>query len=341
LFWLGLGLMVSTPLAVLVLLVVMYLYLRWKYVPHLVRIFQEKPLFVIPRGQPVEDAEDMHFPTADGLMLAGCYLKANGPRRGVILFGVEFGSNRWACRAYCEQLLEEGFDVFAYEPRCQGDSDNQPGYEPLQWVTNYEVRDAEAALAYLKSRPDADPRGIGLFGISKGAGTGLLAAARDPWVRCFVTDGLFATYSTLVPYMRQFYRIYNAQYLFQGLFPSWYYGLVGLAGLGLIEKQRGCRFPHLERVIGCLGPRPILMIHGGDDNYIKPDMGRQLFNQVRGPKEFWLVEGAKHNQALHVAGDEYHERILAFLNRHLAGEGCQPPAFRLERSPEGAAIADG
>ena len=48
-----------------------------------------------------------------------------------------------------------------------------PGYDPLQWVTDYEVRDAEAALAYLKSRPDADPRGVGFFGISKGAGAGL------------------------------------------------------------------------------------------------------------------------------------------------------------------------
>ena len=129
-------------------------------------------------------------------MLAGCYLKRARPRRGVILFGLEFGSNRWSCQPYCEHLLAAGFDVFAFETRNQGDSDREPGYDPLQWVTDYEVRDAEAALAYLKGRPDADPRGVGFFGISKGAGAGLFAAGRDPYVRCCVTDGIFAMYTT-------------------------------------------------------------------------------------------------------------------------------------------------
>ena len=37
------------------------------------------------------------FPTADGLTLRGCYLSGRGEaRRGVILFGLEFGSNRWS-----------------------------------------------------------------------------------------------------------------------------------------------------------------------------------------------------------------------------------------------------
>src|SRR5262249_11832556 len=109
------------------------------------------------------------------------------------------GSNCWSCLPYCDHLLANGFDVFAFEPRNQGDSDCKPGYEPLQWITNFEVRDAQAALAYLKQRPDADPAGIGFFGISKGGGAGLLAASRDPYIRCCVTDGIFGTFTTMVP----------------------------------------------------------------------------------------------------------------------------------------------
>ena len=45
--------------------------------------------------------------------------------------------------------------MFAFEARNQGQSDSMPGYEPLQWVTRYEVRDTRAALAYVRSRPDA------------------------------------------------------------------------------------------------------------------------------------------------------------------------------------------
>src|SRR5205807_7077974 len=123
-------------------------FLCWKWLALFVRIFQERPLFVIPRGQAVERAEDVRFPTADGLCLRGCYVKTEAPkRRGVILFGLEFGSNRWSCLPYCAHLLDSGFDVFAFETRGQGESDSASGYEPIQWVTDYEVRDTRAALA--------------------------------------------------------------------------------------------------------------------------------------------------------------------------------------------------
>jgi alpha-beta hydrolase superfamily lysophospholipase len=320
LFWLGVALLCSMPVLLLLALVFLHIYIRVRYLHFLIRIFQEKPLFIIPRGQPLPDAEEIRFPTSDGLMLSGCYLRAAQPRRGVILFGLEFGSNCWSCWSYCEHLVERGFDVFAFESRNQGSSDALPGYEPLQWVTTYEVRDVEAALAYLKSRPDADPRGVGFFGISKSAGAGLIAAARDPYVRCCVTDGVFATYTTLVPYMKQWFRIYNSHYAIQGLIPLWFYGLIGLAGIRQIERERRCRFPHLERYLPRLAPRPLLMIHGLADTYIKAEMTNRLFNFARQPKELWLVENAKHNQALQVAGEEYRQRVLRFFETHLAGK---------------------
>jgi hypothetical protein len=50
-------------------------------------------------------------------------------------------------------------------------------------------------------------------------------------------------------------------------------------------------------------------------------MARALFERARPPKEFWLVEGAKHNQAIQVAGEAYHQRVLAFFQDHLARKG--------------------
>ncbi len=339
LFWLGVAVLCSAPVSLALVLILHYFYLRWKYLHLMVRIFQEKPLFVVPRGQPVPEAEDVRFPTDDGLTLAGCYFKGAEPRRGVVLFGLEFGSTRWSCLPYCEYLVAAGYDVFAFESRGQGDSQRQPGYDPLQWVTEFEVRDAHAALAYLKGRPDADPRGVGFFGISKGAGAGLLAAGRDPYVRCCVTDGVFGSYTTVIPYMRHWFRIYNNQYLLQGLIPSWYYGLIGLSGLRRVGRMRRCRFPHLERALRRLGSRPLLMIHGGADTYIKPEMARALFGYAVWPKELWVVEGAKHNQALHAAGDEYRRRVLEFFDKHLAQEKENLTQRREERKEEKAAEA--
>jgi pimeloyl-ACP methyl ester carboxylesterase len=295
-----------------------YYYINSRLYPHIIRIFQEKPLFIIPRGQPVEDVEEVNFSTDNGLALRGLYLKTSAPRRqGVILFGLEFGSNRWACVPYCQFLRDAGFDIFTFEPRNQGDSDRQPDYEPLQWVTDYEVRDMRTALAYLANRPDADPRGIGFFGISKGGSAGLMAFAQEAGVRCFVTDGIFATHTTMLPYMRKWIMIYSNRRWIQTLVPDWYYLMFANKGLRHIELERKCRFPHLEHRIHRMTPRPLMMIHGGADTYIKPEMARALFDLAHQPKELWLVDGAKHNQAFQVANGEYQRRVLAFFRSHL------------------------
>lgn len=312
--WIALGFLGIVALA----LFAFHLFIFINYIPFLVRAFQEKPLFLPPTGQPVPDAEHVDLPTTHGLILKGCYLKARSRRRGVILFGLEFGSNRWACVSYCDFLRDAGYDIFTFEMRGQGDSPSQEGYEPLQWVTQFEIDDFRAAVRYLKSRPDADPKGIGFFGISKGGSAGLAVAAEDPWIRCFVTDGIFGTMTTLVPYMQRFIHIYTPRPWVANILPRWYYAHAARHGLGKIRAQRQCTFPPLERLMHRLAPRPLLMIHGGADKYIQPQMAQALFERARHPKEFWLVNKAKHNQALELAGDEYRRRILAFFHSHLA-----------------------
>ena len=207
--------------------------------------------------------------------------------------------------------------MFSYEPRNQGESDRDGAYEPLQWVTDKDVADMRAALAYLRGRPDADPAGVGVFGVSKGGSTAFLAAAAEPGIRCLATDGAYATYTTLVPYMRRFIGIYSDRKVIQRALPGWFYGLIGLTGVKRVARNRGVTYPSVEKAAGKFR-RPLLMIHGEADNYIKPEMARALFDRAAGPKDLWLVPKAKHNGALHAAGDEYHARVVAFFDRHLA-----------------------
>lgn len=334
-FWLWVA--CSAFAALILLAYAAHRYVLRNYLAPTVRIFQEKPLFIIPFGQPTTEAENVSFKTTNNLALQGCYLKAAGPRKGVILFGIEFGSNRWSCVPYCEFLRAQGFDIFAFEVRNQGDSDHLIGYEPLQWVTDYEVEDFRAAINYLKRRPDADPRGIGLFGISKGGSAGLLAAANEPYVRCFVTDGIFAAHTTMVPYMQKWILIYCRSSHIARAVPSWYYRLMGLIAIRRTEKRRRCHFSHLEHVIHRLAPRPLFMIHGGSDTYIKPDMARALFDLAGDPKQFWLVNKAKHNQSFQLANGDYKQRVLSFFLDHLAG----PPAiFHAPHSANGMPIKE-
>jgi pimeloyl-ACP methyl ester carboxylesterase len=295
-----------------------HVYLMRRYLHRVVRIFQERPLFIIPFGKPIAGAEDVSLITADGLKLQGCYLKTAQPRKGVILFGLEYGSSRWSCLSYCEFLLEGGYDIFTFEMRGQGESPAQAGYEPLQWVTDYEAEDFQTAVEYLKKRPDANPLGIGLFGLSKGGSAGLWVGAHDPWLRCFVTDGAFAHLSVMVPYMKQWIYIYTQLPWVVNVIPHWYYVYAARRAVRVVQAERNTRYPELESALHQLAPRPWLMIHGGADNYIKPDMARELFSYAREPKELWLVDKAKHNQAMQTANGAYKQRILSFFDQHLA-----------------------
>jgi pimeloyl-ACP methyl ester carboxylesterase len=305
-------------------------YVIVRYLDPVLRIFQEKPLFIIPRGQPLPDSEDVRFTTADGLTLAGSYVRTTAPERiGTILFGAEFGSNRWSCQQYCAQLLANGFDVFTFDFRNHGESEALPGYEPLQWVSTHEVRDVQAAVAYLKQRLDHDPEGIGFFGISRGGGAGIIAASRDPWIRCVATDGAFATRTTMIPYMKKWVEIYAKSPWLVWMLPHFVYVAVARYALRKLRKERRTHYPSMEKAIGRLSPRPLFMIHGEKDTYIKPAIARDLFALARAPKEFWLVAGAKHNQALHVAGEAYHAQLIEFFQQHLAPSAVPEPVLPL------------
>jgi pimeloyl-ACP methyl ester carboxylesterase len=101
------------------------------------------------------------------------------------------------------------------------------------------------------------------------------------------------------------------------MLPHWYLRILAKMAIRRSQAERGCHYPGLEGVLRKLAPRPLFMIHGGADNYIKPEMAHALFERAGEPRQFWLVDGAKHNQAMTVANGEYQRRVLAFFDAHL------------------------
>lgn len=45
------------------------------------------------------------------------------------------------------------------------------------------------------------------------------------------------------------------------------------------------------------------------------EFGRRVYDAAGGPKWFWAVEGAGHNDILEVAGTSYHARLQEFYRR--------------------------
>ncbi|HYH66103.1 MAG TPA: alpha/beta fold hydrolase [Urbifossiella sp.] len=290
-------------------------YLVIRYTPIISRIFEEKPLFFPLRVAPTS-GEEVRFSTSDGLELVGTYASTPAESRvGVLVFCHEYLSDRWSFQPYIAPLLDLGFDIFSFDFRNHGASACASEYRPLQWVSDHEVRDLRAALAYLRSRPDRDPAGFGLFGVSRGGGTALVVAAEDPGVWGVVTDGAFPTRGTMNAYIRRWAEIYVSTGFFRVL-PTWVYIFVGWAARIRSEKRLSCRYPGIERAVSRLAPRPWLMIHGAKDTYIGPAIARSLFARAGDPKEFWLVPLAKHNRCRQVQPEAYAERIKQFFGRY-------------------------
>ncbi len=132
--------------------------------------------------------------------------------------------------------------------------------------------------------------------MSRGGTTALITAGIEPSVWGVITDGAFPTRGTMVPYTIRWAEIYVQNRLILGLLPGWVYPLLAWFARRWSERRQNCRFPDAESSVARLAPRPWLMIHGGRDTYIGPEIARELFARGNGPKELWLVPEAKHNR---------------------------------------------
>ena len=305
--------------AVLILLAIAapMLYIVIRYSPIVARIFEEKPLFLPLRVARVDDGEDFRFPTTGGLTLAGTYLKARtSSRSGVLVFCHEYLSNRWSVLPYLDHLRDHGFDLLTFDYRNHGESDHDPKYSPLQWVTNHELADLKAAIDYLKARPDADPAGYGLFGVSRGGGTAICGASSDRGAWGVITDGAFPTRGTMVAYIHRWAEIYIQMPWVWKIMPNLAFEYLGWTGRVRTQFRLGCRYSNIEQAVKRLAPRPWLAIHGQKDAYIGIGIAEKLFQLGGEPKELWVVPQAKHNRCREKDPVGYADRVLAFFDRY-------------------------
>lgn len=290
------------------------LYLGLKYSPIVVRIFQEMPVFQPVRAEPEPGGEEVRLRTDDNLELIGTYYHSTRPERlGVVVFCHEFLGDRHSIHHYADHLRDSGFDVFTFDFRNHGESQHEPDFEPMQWVSDRDRTDLAAALAYLRTRPDRDPAGVGLFGVSRGGGVALFATADDPSVWGVVTDGAFPTRGTVLAYILRWAEIYVTLDWVRRIIPIFMYRYIARLALVRSERRLGRRFPDLERAVARKGPRPWLAIHGERDNYISPAIARALFDLADEPKTLWVVPKAKHNRCREVEPQEYSRRVAEFF----------------------------
>lgn len=128
-------------------------------------------------------AEEVRIASEPGVTLAGTLRTPRGPGPyPVVLFLAGSGPNeRGAFDLVVDRLVEQGIAALDYDKRGTGRSTGS-------YVDDFALieRDAAAAIAYLRARPDIDSKRIAIGGVSHGAEIALAVAGRDPAISAVV-----------------------------------------------------------------------------------------------------------------------------------------------------------
>jgi fermentation-respiration switch protein FrsA (DUF1100 family) len=169
-----------------------------------------------------------------------------------------------------------------------------------------ERQDVLGAVAYLRANlPQASRRIVGL-GLGTG-GAALLAAAADrsPQGQAIAAVAVIGCYDDLGDLTHQ---LAGAAF-----FPP-LGTIVWKVGLPLASLETGADLQHFRPADAAnqIWPRPLMVVHGMDDNVVPFELGQRLYNAAAMPKERLWIENADADQAAGAAGVNH--EILRFFN---------------------------
>ncbi len=259
-------------------------------------------------------ASELSFTTDDGLSLQACHFKqTKRPSCGLVLFCHELGGSRWSAMSYCEGLFAAGFEVLSFDFRNHGSSDKQAGYEPLHWLTEFELADVRGALQLIESRDELKDQPLGIFGVSRGGSAALAAASTSEAIACVACESAYSTRSMMSLFSQRWVSLLVPQWM-AGWIPAWHVELSLTGGRLYSQFKRKCRYVHLERTLASLKTRPVLLISGRRDNYVRPEIATSLHESLGSESaQLWMVPKARHNGARQADQERYDQRLVEFF----------------------------
>lgn len=272
--------------------------LAWRVTrPGLHTYWDEYTILPSDMGVPYETVK---VRAADGLELVAWEMR-HPAASGTVIMGSGYRDRKTSLLAVAAGLWKCGLNVFLLDFRNQGDS----AMDTAQTMGWREVQDMLAAVDTVAARMPGT--NIGAMGWSMGGVVSLFAAARDQRIRAVVADSAYADQiGVIAASFRQYTRL--------PAFP-----FVPLADR-LVMLRAGYRPSRVrpEDVVGSIAPRPLLFIHGEQDDMCPVQHAHRLFARAGEPKELWLLPGAKHVGAYFADPECYIARVAGFLRQSLA-----------------------
>jgi fermentation-respiration switch protein FrsA (DUF1100 family) len=241
----------------------------------------------------------------EGLRLVGeVYIPEHGPSPALCLcHGVPRGGvPDPGDRGYpflAERFCRAGFVTLIFNFRGTGDSGGN--FDILGWT-----RDLEAALDFLCDTREVDRSRICLMGFSGGAAVSVYVAAKDHRVSSLVvcacpTEFRFAADAERAKSAIEHFR--DIGIIREKDFPA-----------SVADWMDGFNEAKPMEQIENISPRPLLIVHGAQDDVVDPSSAWALYERAREPKEIVIIEGAGHR--LRVA-EKAMDSALDWLRAHV------------------------
>ena len=243
--------------------------------------------------------EEVAFPARDGLVLRGWWIPAPGADRAIISLHGQGGSMDPDLQ-YLPDWHVAGFHVLMFDFRAHGRSPGQ-----VSTVGYLERQDAQGAVDFVRAR---GIERIGFLGFSMGGMVAMLSAPLCPEVGAVVSDGAPARLWTGLA----------GRGLEWGV-PPWLARPLGWLTIALTSLRLRVNLFRYEpvRSVGRISPRPLLLIHGDRDPYVRPAEFEALLAAARPPVEVWRVPEAGHRTVDQLYPEEWRRRVVGFFDRYL------------------------
>ena len=240
--------------------------------------------------------ESVSFPTSDGIMLQGWFFPGSKPDNPAIIYAPATSKDQRSGISLVLPFHQADYHVLLFSYRGHGNSEgNRFGFT----YGAYESKDIDAAAAFLTEVKSIDK--IGVIGHSAGASSAILSAARNTQIDAVVAAAPFSS-------VEDIWNTNRPKFFPKPLFELTF-------KFAEFRKKFSRNEVRPQDVIAQISPRPLLLIHGIDDQRITEQQAIELFDVANEPKCMWLVEDADHAEVRAPLLDFQIQNILSFYNK--------------------------
>lgn len=243
--------------------------------------FPDSTVDVTPRDAGLS-FDEVFFTTSDGVRLHGWFVPYQGSKITLLWFHGNAGNISHRVENLKLLHAKVNISIFIFDYRGYGRSGGKVSEEGT-------YGDATAALQYLRSRGDVDPKGIIFFGRSLGAAVAADLAAREDCLALILESPFIS--------IREMAR---------AAFP--------LLPIGPLLRTRYDVAGKIAKVRA-----PLLVLHGDRDEVVPYEQGKRVFEAAPKPKEFYTIRDAHHNDTYIAGGEAYFKAWKNFIDRAASG----------------------